>query len=127
MACRNICRLCDKLILSQSITYSGTTGILTVNLPAGSYANGEKFCIVLAQAIPSATVINAPVVFTIGTGTTTFPLHTNSGQQVIASSIRTRTKYATRVVTTSSGGAFKLIGDLCRASAITLPAIDGTT
>lgn len=127
MACKNICRLCEKLVLSQSITYSGTTGILTVNLPAGSYADGEKYCIVLAQAIPSTATINAPVVFTIGTGTTTFPLETREGQQVIASSIRTRTRYATRVVTTTSGGSFNLIGDLCRASATTLPAIDGTT
>lgn len=127
MACKNICRLCDKLILSQSITYSAATGNLTVNIPAGSYANGEKYCIVLAQAIPAATVINAPVVLTIGTGTTTFPLQTKCGQQVIASSVRTRTKYATQVVTTTAGGSFRLLGDLCRASATTLRAIDATT
>ena len=55
------------LVLSQAVTFAD--GTLTINLPAGSYANGEKYCIVIAQAIPEATTITAPVVITIGTGT----------------------------------------------------------
>lgn len=121
MACKNICRLCKRLIISQSVTYD--SGVLTINLPEGSYANGEKYCIVIAQAIPDTTIINAPVVFTIGSGTTTYPLNTRCCQQVIASSIRTRTRYATRVITTVDGGSFNLLGDVCTNTVNTLNAI----
>ncbi len=67
MACKPVCKLCDRLVLSQAVTF--TDGSLIINLPAGSYRNGQKYCIVVAQAIPAATTINAPVVVTIGTGT----------------------------------------------------------
>lgn len=59
MACKNTCKLCDRLIISQSITFTG--GNLVINLPAGSYNNNCKYCIVLAQAIPTTTTIGAPV------------------------------------------------------------------
>lgn len=59
MACKNVCKLCDKLVLSQAVTFAG--GNLVINLPAGSYGNGCKYCIVVAQAIPSTATINAPV------------------------------------------------------------------
>ena len=36
MACKNVCRLCKRLVLSQAVTYAD--GVLTVNLPDGSYA-----------------------------------------------------------------------------------------
>ena len=83
--------------------------------PAGSYENGEKYCLVIAQAIPDATIINAPVVITIGTGTATYPLTKRNCAQVTAAMIRTRTRYSTRVVTTSTGGAFRLMGAPCCA------------
>lgn len=67
MACKPVCQLCKRLILSQTITFTG--GNLVVNLPDGNYSNGEKYCIVLAQSIPTTATINAPVVFTIGAGT----------------------------------------------------------
>ena len=63
MACKPVCRLCPRLVISQAVTFSG--GNLIVNLPAGSYLNGEKYCIVIAQAIPSTTTINAPVVLSL--------------------------------------------------------------
>lgn len=67
MSCKPVCQLCPKLILSQAITFAD--GSVVVNLPDGSYINGGKYCIVLAQTIPATATINAPVVFTIGTGT----------------------------------------------------------
>ena len=68
MACKPVCRLCDRLVLSESVTFTG--GNLIVNLPAGSYQNNKKYCVVIAQSIPDTTTINAPVYFTIGAGTT---------------------------------------------------------
>jgi hypothetical protein len=72
MSCKNVCKLCDRLVLSQAITFDGTS--LVINLPVGSYNNNEKYCIVLAQSIPLTTIISAPVVITIGDGTVQYPL-----------------------------------------------------
>lgn len=121
-----ICHLCPKLILSQAVTFAD--GTLTINLPAGSYNAGQKYCIVVAQAIPAATTITAPVVVTIGTGTEEYPLTNRYGVQVTANLIRTRTKYATCVSTTATGGAFRMLGmpKGCCPVTSNLTAIDGT-
>ena len=55
MACKPVCKLCDKFVISQAVTFTG--GNLVVNLPAGSYGNGCKYCIVVAQTIPAATTL----------------------------------------------------------------------
>ena len=83
------------------------SGVLTVNLPDGSYAGGEKYCIVIAQTIPSTAIIGAPVVFTIGAGTATFPLVNRCCAQVTATGIRTRTRYSVVVNTSATGASFK--------------------
>lgn len=108
MACKPVCKLCDKLVISQSVSFTG--GNLVVNIPAGSYNNGCKYCIVIAQAIPATTTINAPVVITIGAGTEDYPLVNRCCAQVTACGVRTRTKYAVIVATTATGGSFKLLG-----------------
>ncbi len=124
MACKPVCRLCDRLIISQGVTFAG--GVLTINLPAGSYQNGEKYCIVVAQAIPDTTTINAPVVITIGTGTVQYPLTKCNCAQVTACGIRTRTRYSTVVSTNATGGSFRLLGKPCCAPSNALATIDGT-
>ena len=55
MACKPVCKLCDHLIISQAVTFAG--GNLIINLPAGAYNNGEKYCIVVAQAIDRKSVV----------------------------------------------------------------------
>ena len=62
--------------------------------------------------------INAPVVITIGAGTTAYPLTDCNCAQATAESIHTRTRYATRVATSATGtGAFKYLGCFCRSHA----------
>lgn len=124
MACKPVCKLCDRLILSQSVTYA--SGVLTINLPAGSYNNGEKYCIVVAQAIPTDTIIGAPVVITIGAGTVQYPLTKSNCAQVTACGIRTRTKYSVKVVTSATGGSFRMLGQPCCQPNNALTSIDGT-
>lgn len=124
MSCKTVCRLCDRLVLSQAVTFAD--GTLTINLPAGSYANGEKYCIVIAQAIPEATTITAPVVITIGTGTEEYPLTNRCCAQVTACALRTRTRYSTVVSTNATGGTFKMLGKGACAPVNNLTAIDGT-
>lgn len=122
--CKTICKLCPRLVISQSVTYAD--GVLTVNLPAGSYQNGCKYCIVIAQSIPSTTIIGAPVVATIGTGTVQYPLVKCNCKQLTACALRTRTRYSVVVETTPTGGTFKLLGRPCCEPNNDLASIDGT-
>lgn len=120
----NTCRLCKRLIISQAVTFAADT--LTINLPAGAYNNCQRYCLVVAQTIPAATTIGAPVVVTIGDGTVEYPLLSCRGVQLTAAALRTRTKYATVVTTNATGGAFKLLGNASCAPVNNLTAIDGT-
>lgn len=124
MSCKNVCRLCDNLVISQAVTFAD--GTLTINIPAGSYANGRKYCVVVAQTIPEATTITAPVVITIGDGTEEYPLVRCDCSQVLASGLRTRTRYSTVVSTNATGGTFKMLGKPCCSPINRLAAIDGT-
>ena len=124
MACRKTCQLCNRLVLSQAVTFAD--GTLTINLPAGSYNNKEQYCIVIAQSIPEATTILADVVFTVGTGTEEYPFTTCDCATITACAIRTRTKYPVRVVTTPTGGSFRLLDRVCCSPNYNLAAIDGT-
>lgn len=124
MSCKNVCRLCDHLVISETVTYAA--GTLTINLPAGSYRDGCLYCIVVAQAIPAATTITAPVVITIGDGTETYELVDRCCAQVTACGLRTRTKYKTIVSTDATGGVFKMLGSPCCSPSNNLTAIDGT-
>jgi hypothetical protein len=125
MSCPTYKRLCDKLIISDSVTFTG--GNLVIDLPSASYNNGQKYCIVVAQTIPATTTIDAPVVITIGGDTTTtYPLVNCDCSQVVACAINTRTRYSTCVRTTTTGGSFKLLGKVpcsrCADNLLSIPA-----
>ena len=125
MSCKSTCRLCNRLIISQSVTF--TDGTLIINIPAGSYNNGCKYCIIVAQAIPDTATVNAPVVITIGTGTEQYPLTNRCCVQMTARRIDTRTRYSTVVSTTpTGGGTFKILGNVCSCPANNLTSINGT-
>ncbi len=124
MACKPVCGLCNRLVISQSVTFTG--GNIVVNIPTGSYRNGEKYCIVIAQAIPDTATINAPVMITIGTGAELYPLTNRCCAPITACGIRTRTRYSTVVATSGTGGAFRLLGRACPCPSNNLTAIDGT-
>ena len=102
MSCINNCKLCRNLVISEAVAFAAD--VLTITLPTTSaYINGCKKCIVIAQAIPDATTINATV--EISVGGTTYPLLTKCGGQVLASQLRTRRVYPT-CVNTSGDGSF---------------------
>ena len=117
-------KLCPQFIISEAVTFAD--GTLTINLPAGSYANGCRYCLVVAQTIPAETTITAPVVITIGDGTEEYPLTNRCCAQVLAASLRTRTRYAVSVSTDATGGVFRMLGNPCSAPDNRLAAIDGT-
>ena len=115
MACKPSCKLCDNLIISQSVTVITVDGTdtLVIDLPARFYGDGCKYCIVIAQTIPTTATIAMPVAFSIGGDTTTvYPFVRCDCSQVTACGIRTRTRYSTRVSTNAVGGVFKSLGGL---------------
>lgn len=124
MACKNVCRLCDKLIISTAVAFTG--GNLVITIPAGSYNNNCKYCIVVAQAIPATTTINAPVVIQIGTGAQLYLLTKCNCRPVTACGIRTRTKYSVCVETTPTSAIFKMLGNPCCQPNNDLRSVNGT-
>ena len=124
MSCKNVCRLCNHLVISTAVAF--TDGNLVITLPDGSFDNGEKVCIVIAQTIPADTTINAPVVIQIGTGTELYPLTTRNCAQVSACGVRTRTRYATRVITSATGAVFRMLGNPACMPDYNLQTINGT-
>lgn len=116
MSCnRNCNRLCPNLIISTSVavvTVNGTDTLL-INIPEGTYANGCKYCIVVAQSIPTTATIGMPVAVSIGGNTATvYPLTNRCCAQVTACAIRTRTRYPVCVSTSATGGTFKVLSGL---------------
>lgn len=124
MSCKNTCKLCDRLIISQAISVTGNT--LIVNLPAGSYNNNEKYCIILGQTIPASTPIGASVVFTIGTGTQQYPLVNKCCRPITACGVRSRYKYSVCVETTATGATFKMLGNPACQPNNNLRSVNGT-
>lgn len=111
MSCSNCNKLCERLIISDSVTFANNT--LVINIPQDNYSNNEKYCIVVAQNIPDTTTITAPIVITIGTDTaTTYPLVYCDCTNVYACSINPRTRYSVKVHTDIGGGVFSLLKKL---------------
>lgn len=124
MSCKPVCQLCPNLVISNAISYNGTN--VVVNIPANSYDNGQRVCLILAQSIPTTATVNAEVVITIGDGDQLYPLTTSCCRPVTASGIRTRTRYITTVVTSATGGTFRMQGKPCCMPNNDLQSIDGT-
>ena len=124
--CKNVCKLCHKLVISTATTFTAGTGLI-ITIPEGAYNDGQKYCIVIAQSIPAETTISAPVFIQIGAGSVLYPLDKCDCTQATACSMRTRTKYSTKVETTPTGGIFKLLGNICCAPNNNLRSINGTT
>jgi hypothetical protein len=129
MSCPNYKRLCKRLIISEAVTFAGDT--LTINIPEGTYGDCEKYCIVVAQTIPTTTTVAANVVITIGDDTTAYPLLNCDCTNVLACAINTRTRYSVIVHTNIQDGVFKLVGKLpcsrCTSAAAALPIPDAPT
>lgn len=125
MACKTMCKLCDKIRISTAVAF--TDGNLVITLPAGEYSDNQKYCIVIAQSIPAATTINAPVVIQIGEGTEQYPLLKCNCAPATACNVNTRTRYSTVVETSPTSGVFRMLGRCgCCPDSNNLQSIDGT-
>lgn len=115
--CIKNCKLCNRLIISQGISFNAAVNQLIIDLPAGSYGNKEKYCLVFAQSIPTNATLNAQVVFTIGGDQTVgYPFLNKDCTPILASQVRTRRVYPSMVSTSVGTGVFKYIGRACLPS-----------
>ena len=106
MACKPVQKLCPNPRISQGRDLRKRRADSEL-FRRGDYQNGCVYGIVIAQNIPSTTIIGAPVVITIGDGTVTYPLLKCNGAQATVFNLDTSHKYLCRVVTSSSGGSFE--------------------
>lgn len=134
MACNYTCnKLCSNLIISNSIsvvTVDGTDTLL-IDIPSSTYRQGEVFCIVTAQSIPSTATVTMPVAISIGGDTTNvYPLVcSKTCLQAVACQVNARRKYKVVVSTNTSSGVFKAIYGLnsyCAELLPSLPVVAGT-
>ena len=129
--CNKKCnRLCPNLIISTAVTLTTVSGTdtLLINIPEGTYKNGCKYCIVVAQNVPTTVSIGTPVAVSIGGNTTTvYPLTNRCCAQVTACAIRTRTRYPVCVSTSATGGTFKVLNGLSCAPNNALASLPVTT
>jgi hypothetical protein len=130
MECNRNCNaLCPNIVISTSVSLVGTT--LVIDIPAATYNNGDRLCLVVAQTIPAATTITAPVAISIGGDTTTlYPVVGCDCAQITACAIRTRTRYPMRVSTNATSAVFKVLRGLSCApdnalTSIPVPAAGG--
>jgi len=124
--CNNVCPICKNIRISQTTTYA--SGVLTINLPANeSYINCHKYCIVTAQNIPTDALADAPVVFTIGTGTIAYPFTNKDCSQVTVRQIRKRRKYPVILHTDAAGGGvFRSCVYICGRVDNAVESVNGT-
>ena len=111
----NKCQLCRNLVISTAVTVVTVGGVdtLVIDIPAGFYPDCRKVCLVVAQTIPTTATITMPVAISIGGDTTTvYPIVGCDCAQITACAIRTRTKYALRISTTSTSAVFKSLNPL---------------
>lgn len=126
MSCKTSCKLCKNLVISQGvsiITVDGTD-TLVIDLPVRAYNDNCKYCIIIAQTIPTTATIATPIAFSIGGDTTTvFPFVRCDCSQITACGIRTRTRYSTIVSTNATGGVFKALGGISCCPPIALESL----
>lgn len=111
----NCYRLCNNLVISDSVTVVTVDGTdtLVIDVPATTFADGCRYEIVVAQTIPDTATINMPVAISIGGSTdVVYPLTKCDCTQITACGIRTRTKYPVLVATNAIGGVFKVLRPL---------------
>ena len=124
--CITKCSVCKNLVFSTSVSVVTVDGVdtLVIDIPASSYADGRKVCLVVTQTIPDTATINMPVAISIGGVTTTvYPIVACDCTQITACAIRTRKKYPLRVNTNTTSAVFKSLGGLSCYPINTLEAI----
>ena len=116
MNCNNQCKVCPRLIVSTSVTIVAVDGVdtLVVDIPAGMYFDCAKYCIIIAQTVPTEATISMPVAISIGGVTTTlYPWINSNCTPVTACGISSRVRYPVTVFTSATSGVFRSTRYIC--------------
>lgn len=119
-------KMCKRAIYSDSVSVVTVNSVdtLVIDIPAGTYGDGCRYCLFVIQAIPTTATIGMPVAISIGGVTTTvYPLVKCDCSQVTACAIRTRHKYSVLVSTSATGGVFKVLKGLSCAPSNVLSSL----
>lgn len=101
----NNCRICQNIVVSTNVAI--VSGNMVITIPAGSYKNNQRLCILIAQTIPvSATPL--PVVIQVTGSTVNIPFRTICGHNVYSDQLRTRTIYPAYAATDSQTFVYRL-------------------
>lgn len=121
-------RLCSHYIISENTTVTPINGVptLLIDLPAGTYGNCQKYCIIV-RTLPDDVTVNMPVAITIdGVATTVYPLIcSKTGLQAVGCQVRSRSRIQVCVQTSATGGVFRALcglGAYCPDVLASLPA-----
>lgn len=131
--CNNSCNECPRKIYSDSVSVVTVNAVptLVVDLPAQSFNNCQRGCIVITQNIPEAATITMPVAVSIGGVTTTvYPVVDCNCATVTAPQLRTRRRYPFVVKVEGTSGTFKILRNLScscgnNGGVIPAPAVTG--
>lgn len=131
--CNNSCNECPRKIYSDSVTVVtvDTVATLVIDVPAQSFNNNQRGCIVITQTIPDTATINMPVAISIGGVTTmVYPVVNCNCAPVTACQLRTRRRYPFAVRVSGTSGTFKILRNLSCApcnndGVIPAPAVTG--
>lgn len=126
-------RLCPNTVISQSLTVVTVNGTdtLLIDIPAGTYANGCCYSLIIAQNRPTTATVDMPVAISIaGNTTTVYPLVCNrTCLQANACQISGRTRIKAVVQTNTTGGVFRAcsgLGSCCYQRLVSLPVTTTT-
>lgn len=129
--CRNTCDECPRKVYSDSVTVVTVDDVdtLVIDIPSQTFTNGNRGCIVITQAIPTAATIYMPVAISIGGVTTTvYPVVNCGCNPVTAAMLRTRRRYPFKVSVNGTTATFKILKNLSCANSsnlATIPVIGG--
>lgn len=116
--CKNSCKLCKNLVISDSVTVVTVNGVdtLLVDIPLRAYDSCKPVCVVVAQNIPTTATITMPVAISVGGVTTTvYPIVDCNCLQITACMLESRTRYKLRLNAGVNGAVFKAgRGVFCR-------------
>lgn len=129
--CNVSCNECPRKIYSDSVSVLAvnTVDTLVIDVPAQTFDNGQRGCIVITQTIPDTATISMPVAISIGGVTTTvYPVTDCNCNTVTACQLRTRRRYPFNVRVSGTTATFKILKNLscapCTAGG-TIPATGG--
>lgn len=93
MACNHVCGLCNKKLKTTTITIEEDEANQTLQLavPQTTTRQNNKFCLIIANNIPSGAG-TIPVTVSIG-GAAAIPVYTKTGNILRADQIKSRKSY----------------------------------